>query len=185
MGHFPFFSMAARRGGLAFAVMTHSFCHLELSTDDRAAAAKFYKSLFGWKFKDMPAMQYSMFQTGGKGSPGGGIGAKNMPNQPTAWMPYVEVASVEKTIAKAQAAGATIYVAYQPMGGNGAIGVFADPTGAAIGVWEAAKKTAPKKAEKKAAKKAGAAKAGKKSDAKAAKKSDAKKSSLRKATKKK
>jgi predicted enzyme related to lactoylglutathione lyase len=36
-------------------------------------------------------------------------------------------------------------VAYQPIPGNGASGVFLDPTGAAFGIWE----KEPKKANKK------------------------------------
>ncbi|HTJ82455.1 MAG TPA: VOC family protein [Polyangiaceae bacterium] len=142
--------------------MNNTFCHIELSTDDRAGAKKFYKALFGWQFKEMPDMSYTGFTTGAP--PGGGMMGKNMPGQPTAWMPYVEVASVQKTVAKAKAAGATIYVPFQPIGDMGAIGVFADPTGAAIGVWEAAKKPAAKKAapKKAAAKKAAPKKAAKK-----------------------
>ena len=37
-----------------------------------------------------------------------GIGAKQMPGQPTAWTPYVDVRDVRETIAKAEQAGATI-----------------------------------------------------------------------------
>ena len=41
----------------------------------------------------------------------------------------------------------------QPIPGNGAIGVFVDPTGAAFGVWEKEPKAAPKKKAAKKAKK--------------------------------
>jgi predicted enzyme related to lactoylglutathione lyase len=37
---------------------------------------------------------------------------------------------VKKTLAKAKSAGATITLAYHPIGDMGAIGVFVDPTGA-------------------------------------------------------
>jgi predicted enzyme related to lactoylglutathione lyase len=139
--------------------MGNPFAHIELAADDVAAAKKFYKSVFDWKLEDMPMgdSTYTMVNVG-KGV-GGGMTPKMMgPQQPTAWLPYVEVADVKKTIAKAKAGGATIFVEYQPIP-MGAIGVFADPQGAPLGIWEAAKKApakraAAKKPAKKAAKKA-------------------------------
>ncbi len=138
--------------------MGNAFVHTELSCDDVGAATKFYKKLFAWKITSMPEMNYTLIDVGSKTS-GGGMMAKMMPNQPTAWLPYVEVASVKKTIAKAQAAGANVVVPYQPIGETmGAIGVFIDPQGAALGVWEKGKpakkaKKGAKKPAKKAAKK--------------------------------
>ena len=132
--------------------MPNAFCHIELNTDDIAHAKKFYKSVFAWKLNDMKGMPYTMIDVG-KGV-GGGMQPK-MPNAPTAWLPYVEVDSIKTTIAKARKAGATIALEYMAMGANGAIGVFMDPSGAAVGIWEPAKKTAPKKsAAKKTVKKA-------------------------------
>jgi predicted enzyme related to lactoylglutathione lyase len=133
----------------------NAFVHCELSADDVGAAKKFYKKLFDWKLNDTgPAMgNYTLIDVGSKTS-GGGLTAKMMPNQPTAWLPYVEVASVKKTIAKAEKAGAKIMVPYQEIGEMGAIGIFVDPQGAALGVWELAKKPAKKGAKKKSGKKA-------------------------------
>jgi predicted enzyme related to lactoylglutathione lyase len=73
---------------------------------------------------------------------------KPMPEAPTMWLPYVTVDDVKKTVAKARKLGANIQVEYMAIGNLGAIGIFTDPSGAAIGVWEAAKKPA-KKAKKK------------------------------------
>ncbi len=128
------------------------FVHTELSADDVGAAKKFYKKLFDWDLSDAgPEMgNYTMIDVGRQMS-GGGMTAKMMPKQPTAWLPYVEVDSVKKTMAKAVKAGATAMVPYQEIGGMGAIGVFVDPQGAALGVWELgkpAKKPAKKKSKK-------------------------------------
>ena len=135
--------------------MSNPFCHVELATDDVAKAKKFYKSVFAWKLDEMKGdgMPYTMINVG-KGV-GGGMMKKQMPNQPTAWLPYVEVDNVKKTLAKAAKSGAQVVVDYMPIGEMGAIGVFIDPTGAGLGVWEMGKK-APKRAAakpKKAAKK--------------------------------
>ena len=140
--------------------MGNPFVHLDLAADDLAAAKKFYKSVFDWKFRDMPEMNWSGIDVG-KGT-GGGIGGKNMPDQPTAWTAYVEVASVKKAIEKAAKAGAQIIVPYQEVGAMGALGIFVDPQGATLGVWET--RPAPK------ARTAPARKAASRSKAKKAKK---------------
>ncbi len=133
--------------------MGNPFVHMELSTDDTAAAKKFYKKVFDWKLNELgPEMgNYTLINTGSK-TVGGGLGGKMSPQQPTAWMVYAEVDSVKKSIAKAAKAGAKVVVPFQEIPGNGAIGIFVDPTGASFGVWEKAKKVA-KKAAKKASKK--------------------------------
>jgi predicted enzyme related to lactoylglutathione lyase len=132
--------------------MGNPFCHIELSTDDTGKAKDFYKKVFKWKLAAAKGMPYTMIDTGSR-QVGGGIQPKQMAEAPTAWLPYVEVDDVKKTLAKAEAAGARVVVPHMPIGGMGAIGVFVDPTGAGLGVWERAKKAAPKKAAKKIAKK--------------------------------
>jgi predicted enzyme related to lactoylglutathione lyase len=152
--------------------MSNPFAHIELNTDDLAKAKKFYKSVFDWKLNDMPGgMPYTMIDVG-KGT-GGGMQKKPMAEAPTSWLPYVEVASVKTSLAKASKAGAQVVLDYMPIGNNGAIGVFVDPTGAALGVWEAAKKAAA--AKKPAAKKAAKAVAKKPAAKKAVAKKKAKK----------
>ena len=134
--------------------MGNPFVHMELTTGDVGAAKKFYKKVFDWKLNELGAEMghYTLINTGSK-TVGGGIAGKMMPEQPTAWTAYAEVDSVKKTIAKAEKAGAKIVLPYQEIGDMGAIGVFVDPTGAAFGVWQKAKKPAKKAAAKKASKK--------------------------------
>jgi predicted enzyme related to lactoylglutathione lyase len=129
----------------------NKFVHVELNTSDVKAAKKFYKGVFGdWKLQDMPMgpMTYTMIDTGAKNA-GGGMQQKPMPEAPTQWLPYVEVDSVKRAIAKARKRGATIVVEFQAVGTMGALGIFIDPTGAALGVWETTKKPAKKPAKKK------------------------------------
>ena len=130
----------------------NKFVHVELNTGDVKAAKKFYKGLFDWKMQDMPMgpMTYTTIETGAKGE-GGGIQQKQLAEAPTQWLPYVLVDSVKRTIAKAKKRGAQIVVEHQPIPGMGALGIFVDPTGAALGVWEAEMK--PAKKAKKAGKK--------------------------------
>ncbi len=132
--------------------MGNGFVHIELTTGDVGKAKKFYKSLFDWKFSDIPNMGYTIIDAGKK-TIGGGMQKPPMPGAPHAWLPYVEVSDVKKTLAKAKKGGATIVLDYQAIGAMGAMGVFLDPSGSALGVWEPAKKKAPKKRAKKTAKK--------------------------------
>ena len=129
--------------------MPNAFVHIELNTDDVAKSKKFYKSLFKWKLGAMGP--YTMIDVGReKGAAGGGMQKKPMPEAPTMWLPYVEVDNVKKTMAKARKLGADVKVEYMEIPDMGAIGVFVDPSGAGIGVWEPKKKPKAKaKAKKK------------------------------------
>ena len=138
-----------------------AFVHMELSTSDPGAAKRFYKELFGWKLTDQKMADgsvYTMFDTR-SGPPGGGIMKTMAPEQPTAWMGYVGVKSAKKAMEKAKSLGATPIIEYKEIPSYGAFGIFVDPTGATLAVWEPfaqAAQTAPKKkpAMKASAKKA-------------------------------
>jgi hypothetical protein len=130
--------------------MGNPFVHLDLATTDVAAARKFYGSVFDWKFQDVPDMNWTGIDVGT--GVGGGMGPKNMPEQPTAWTAYVEVSDVAATLAKAQANGAQIIVPEMAVGEMGKLGVFIDPQGATCGVWAPMKAPpAPPAAKKKPA----------------------------------
>lgn len=128
--------------------MANHFVHSELMTGDPKKAKQFYSKVFDWKFKEMPAFNYTSVDTGREMS-GGGIGKTQSAAQPAAWMPYVAVASVKATVAKAKKAGARVIVDYMSIGDMGALGIFVDPTGASLGVWEMAAPAAKKPAGKK------------------------------------
>jgi predicted enzyme related to lactoylglutathione lyase len=152
--------------------MPNAFAHLELNTDDLAVAKAFYQAVFAWKMKDIPEGNYTMIDVG-KGT-GGGMQKKPMPEMPSAWLPYVEVADVKQTVAKAAAAGAHVAVEHMDIGEFGAIGIFIDPTGASLGVWQP-KKAAAAPAKRAAKKKPAAKKPAAKKPAKAKAKKGARK----------
>jgi predicted enzyme related to lactoylglutathione lyase len=56
--------------------------------------------------------------------------------QPSAWTTYVSVEDADKTLEVAQDAGATVFVGPMDVMDIGRMAVFADPTGAAIGIWQ-------------------------------------------------
>lgn len=161
--------------------MPNPFAHIELNTDNVAKAKKFYKAVFEWNLRDMPKFKYTIIDVGG--GTGGGMQQKPMPEAPTAWLPYVQVDDIHVTLAKAEKAGASVVLDATDIGDMGQIGVFIDPSGATLGVWQSAPAAPELPAKKKVAAKKSAAKkpATKKSPAKTAgaKKSPAKKASKR------
>jgi uncharacterized protein len=128
--------------------MSNNFVHCELTTPNVDTAAGFYKKLFAWKLNKYPGMDYLGINTGSKNS-GGGIQKPPMPEAPTGWMPYVEVKDVKKSLAQVAKLGGKVVLPFHPVGDQGAIGVFTDPAGAMLGVYEPAKKKPVKKAAKK------------------------------------
>jgi predicted enzyme related to lactoylglutathione lyase len=141
--------------------MANLFCHIELTTSDHDRARKFYKQLFpSWKLTDMkmPSGKYTLLNPGATGAgkksaAGGGIQKQMAAGAPTGWMPYVQVPSVAKSVAKAERLGAKVMLPEEDIG-MGSIAIFVDPTGAMFGIWApAAKKPAKKKPAKRAVKK--------------------------------
>ena len=121
--------------------MGNPFCHVELSTDNPGKAREFYAKVFSWSFEDSPSPvpggTYTHIKVG-EGT-GGGLMKKAMAEAPNGWLPYVLVDSVDSTMKKAREHGAKIVLEKLTVPG-GTFGIFVDPTGATLGVWEVAKK---------------------------------------------
>lgn len=112
-----------------------TFCWNELYTDDPAASVKFYTAIGGMtdKVMDMgPAGTYHLLESAGKGR--AGIIKSPMPGIPQSWMPYVQVASCDESLAKAKRLGVDIKVPAVNAPGVGRFAVFTDPQGAALGI---------------------------------------------------
>jgi predicted enzyme related to lactoylglutathione lyase len=103
---------------------------------DLAASNSFYASLFGWEPEDQgeEAGHYTILRKAGKAA-AGNMGIM-MEGQPSAWTTYVSVEDADKTVAVAQEAGATVFAGPMDVMDIGRMAVFADPTGAAIGIWQ-------------------------------------------------
>jgi uncharacterized protein len=59
-----------------------------------------------------------------------------MPGQPSVWTSYVCVDDADATVGRAKKAGATVLVEPMDVTDIGRMAVMADPTGAAVGVWQ-------------------------------------------------
>jgi predicted enzyme related to lactoylglutathione lyase len=121
--------------------MANAFVHVELNTNDPAKAKTFYGKLFDWKMEDMemgPAGTYTMINPG-EGT-GGGLFKNPMPNTPSFWLAYAIVDDVKASTAKAKSLGASVMKDVTEVPGMGWFSIIADPTGAHLGLWQAAGK---------------------------------------------
>jgi len=113
----------------------NTFCWNELASSNPEASVAFYKAIGGFEAKaqDMGQMgTYNVLESGGQ--PRAGIMKKMMPEQPHAWLPYVQVASADKTAEKAQKLGGAVIVPPTDIPGVGRFSILADTQGAALGI---------------------------------------------------
>lgn len=118
--------------------MPNPFVHVELNTTDAPKAKAFYAKLFDWKMEDTPmgpGGTYTMIDVG-EGT-GGGLMKHPVPNAPSAWLAYVLVDDVRAATKKAQSLGAAVAKDVTEVPNFGWFSVIVDPTGAALGLWQA------------------------------------------------
>ena len=112
-----------------------TFSWVDLSTSSAEGAKSFYGELLGWDFEDDEGPgggDYWMCLV--QGHPVAAIVQQD--EQPAHWNSYVTVASADETAAKAKELGAKTFEDPFDAMEAGRMAVFADPTGAALCVWE-------------------------------------------------
>ena len=110
--------------------------HVELPSDDLDRAQRFYSELFGWEMQQVPEMpDYAMFQSG-PGQSGGAIGLRDQ-TVPHQMRIYVEVESLDQTVARTLELGGSVSVEITDVPGMGRYAAVVDTEGNEIGLWEA------------------------------------------------
>jgi predicted enzyme related to lactoylglutathione lyase len=107
----------------------------ELHTTDPAAALAFYEKVVGFSHQSMdmgPAGTYHVISRGGVDR--GGVTPHLPPGVKPHWLPYVHVADVDGTLARAKRLGATLPMPAEDIPGVGRFGVLTDPVGATVAV---------------------------------------------------
>jgi predicted enzyme related to lactoylglutathione lyase len=107
-------------------------CWIDLAVDDRARAIVFYRGLFGW---EVEAGDHVTCRVDGRSV--AGIGAKQRPDQPTAWTTYLAADDVDKVAGKITEAGGRVLMEPFEITGRCRMTIAADSTGAEFGVWQA------------------------------------------------
>ena len=133
----------------------NSIVHVEFHSNAPEKTKSFLKDVFGWKFDDVPEMNYSMFQP--PSAPGGGL--QRAENMPAGVLDYILSEDIENTLRKITSNGGAVVMPKQEIPGMGWFAVFQDPTGITLALYEATAqprpaRTAPKKATKRTARKA-------------------------------
>ena len=115
---------------------TNRIVHFEIPANQPEALTGFYGGLFGWKFAraPIPGPEYWICITGEGDGINGAIMQRQHPQQP--WMNYVDVESIDQTIAKATAMGAKVALPRTAIPGVGAYAAIIDPQGNICGLWE-------------------------------------------------
>lgn len=113
-----------------------SIIWFEIPADDPERARKFYGALFGWKIKKFPGMSdYWHIDTGGANdTPDGGLMARKEPEQPIT--NYINVASLDKSMAKVEKLGGKICVPRTEVPDMGFFAVCQDTENNTFALWE-------------------------------------------------
>lgn len=112
--------------------------HFEIPADDTKRAQKFYSDLFDWKFSRMPGeFEYWGIETeasGDRPALGGGLTKRQHPQQ--APINYVGVESVDETVSRAKALGASVVLEKQEVPKYGFMALLTDTEGNVFGLWQ-------------------------------------------------
>lgn len=116
-------------------------CWVDLSTTDPDDAVRFYTTVFGWGHKSMPTdpdEPYHMFTQDGahvaacmpQSADMAAAGAQS------SWVTYL-AGNADEVAARVPDAGGQVIAPPFDVEGSGRMAIIADPSGAAVGVWEA------------------------------------------------
>ncbi len=140
-----------------------SIVHVELHSADPAKSKSFYGEVFGWKFEEIPEMNYTLWRA--PNEPAGGI-MKTMEGRPPQVLNYILADSVENTLRDITSAGGIVIQPKMEIPGQGWWALFQEPGGTMMAIYE----NLPRPAARPVARKAKAHKAAKKGGKKAGKK---------------
>ncbi len=108
--------------------------HIDIPVSDAGRAQEFYSNLFGWHIAEPPGFEgYPMWQAPNKISGGGFAPRSDGFTQPRS---YVEVDSIEETLAKVTESGGAVVMDKQPISDTSWWAIFTDPDGNTIGLYE-------------------------------------------------
>jgi predicted enzyme related to lactoylglutathione lyase len=119
-----------------------TFGWADCTSTDASKAKPFYEGLMGWRSNDLPiggGMVYTMFEQDGHSvtaisqmDP-----AQQAQGMPSHWNTYINVDDVDAVTGRVAQAGGTVLVEPMDVLDSGRMSVVQDPTGAAVGLWQA------------------------------------------------
>jgi hypothetical protein len=115
--------------------MAHRIAHWELMGPDGGKLAGFYRDLFGWETQAPPGFDTYHMVDAEQAGVGGAVG-QGSAEMPSYQAIYVEVASVDEHLAKAEAGGGVTIMPRTVLPGMVTFGLFTDPAGNVVGLVE-------------------------------------------------
>ena len=110
---------------------------IDLGTPNMEATLAFYGGLFGWTADEPRGEEFGGYRTLRKdGKSVGGVMPLMSPEQPPVWTCYVSTDDADKVAALVSDGGGQVFAPPMQVESLGRMAVFADPTGAAFGIWE-------------------------------------------------
>jgi uncharacterized protein len=107
--------------------------HIEFKSSDFARTSAFYAKLFDWQTQQNASGSY-MKADSSDGPSGGWVRADLVQSPgPIAYLPVDDLAAKLDEVEKA---GGRILVQSMPFAGGGEVGLFADPDGNVLGLWQ-------------------------------------------------
>ena len=109
---------------------------VDLSSSDIEGSRRFYAELLGWTVEPGPPETGGYSNATVRGLMVAGVGPQMDPNIPPHWTAYVNVGDADSVAGRVSAAGGTMAFGPDDVMEFGRLGLFFDPTGAALGLWE-------------------------------------------------
>jgi uncharacterized protein len=118
--------------------MSRRVTHFEIFGDNPAALARFYREMFGWIIERAPGVDYWRIDPGkpGNGAISGGLTYRTA-TEPRHWVHYVNVESLDDSIAVAERLGGRVMRPKTAVPKTAWYAVMADPDGNTFAIWQA------------------------------------------------
>ena len=117
--------------------MTGTVTHFEIYGEHPVALADFYRKAFGWQAEQMDGIDYWRIRTGAtEGSAlQGGLTYRAIPDL-SGWMLFVNVPSLDETVAHIQQLGGSIVRPKTAVPRTAWVTIVADPAKNIFGIWQ-------------------------------------------------
>ena len=110
-----------------------SIVHVEIHSNDPPRTKAFFANAFGWKFQDIPEMNYMTWEAPSK--PAGGL-QKPMEGRGPTVLNYLLSKEINEDIGRVQRAGGNILVPKSEIPGIGWFAIFQEPGGTAHALYQ-------------------------------------------------
>jgi predicted enzyme related to lactoylglutathione lyase len=107
--------------------------HIEFKSSDFARTSAFYAKLFDWQTEQNASNSYMKFDS--SDGPSGGWVRADLVQSPGP-VAYLVVEDLAAKLDEVEAAGGRVLVRTMPFAGGGEVGLFADPDGNVLGLWQ-------------------------------------------------